>query len=269
MGETGSGTAIGVAIIYPILMLVIMALAGLTQSSRAEQAVQAAANHAAVTASICCLYAGGPLGAAPTVEANLAAVQDGWRHSNVHCRNDVAADSETTFIDLGGDERLIDPGSADGGYSDPGDLYQVLPDGNFITRDVDNDPAAFDPAYVVVLQSDGTQLPARNPPPVRRPPGYQAGVDFEYLIDDPSGTAVYWGSGGLTSARAEAFSALDYPGVGERAAVPPGGLVQVVVECQVLQETLGGFRLPGVEVTQRAVGVATVGPYRQRFDLTG
>lgn len=248
-GESGSGTAIGVAILFPILMLVIVALAALTRSSRTEQVLQAAADRAALTASICCLYADGPRGAVPTVEANLVAARIGWRQSQVSCSNDVVADSEIAFLDVAGDEVLIDPGSANGGWSDPGDLYMKDPEANIVTRDADGDPNAFDPDYAV-FQPDGTALTVYVTPNI--PP------ELYYLVPD---TSSFFG------VRRVVLDPVDYPGVGQRAAVPPGGMAQVLVECRVPPEVLGSVGLPGIDITHRAVGQATVDPYRHRFDL--
>lgn len=252
VGEAGSGTAIGVAIIFPILMLVIVALAALTRSSRTEQVLQAAADRAALTASICCLYADGPRGAVPTVEANLSAARIGWRQSLVACGNDVVADSEIAFFDVSGNEVLIDPGASNGGWSDPGDLYGRLPDGSFLTRDADGDPTMFDPSFAV-FQPDGTSLTVSSTASI--PPR------FYYLVPDPGNLFFPF--------RRVYFDPDDYRGIGERASVPAGGLVLVAIECRIPPEVLGDTGLPGIDITHRAVGVATVDPYRHRFQPIG
>ena len=62
-GEAGSGMVIGVAIIFPMLMFVIVALQMLSDSARIEQGIQSSANRAARTAALCCYYTGGSDGA--------------------------------------------------------------------------------------------------------------------------------------------------------------------------------------------------------------
>ena len=73
--QSGSGTAIGVAIIFPMLVLVIVALRMLSDSARIEQGIQASANRAARAASLCCYYTGGPNGAEAVVQASLRAAE--------------------------------------------------------------------------------------------------------------------------------------------------------------------------------------------------
>lgn len=262
-GEAGSGTAIGVAIIFPMLMLVIVALAGLTRSSRTEQVLQAAADRAALAASVCCLHVGGPGGAMQVVEANLATASRGWRHSDVACSNDIVAHSETAFFDVTGHELgPIDPGT----WSDPGDLYMLDRHNNVVTRDADGDPAAFDPDYVV-FQPDGTaageRLAVTWNQNLRRF-SYTTGSLVD-VLDPLTGNVLYSHRNGSI----EHFVADQYVGVGEPVTVPPGGLVQVLVECQMPPEVLGSVGLPGINITHRAVGVATVDPYRHRSEPIG
>ena len=111
-GETGSGMAIGVAMIYPMLMLVIVSLQMLTESSRIEQALQATANRAASTASLCCYATGGPDGAEEVVHASLRAAESVSAYNRVFCNNDFVGDSSTIFIDVNGDEVPVDPDQA-------------------------------------------------------------------------------------------------------------------------------------------------------------
>lgn len=97
--QRGSGTAIGVAIMFPMLMLVIVAIQALTESSRLEQAVQSSANRAARTASLCCY---GTYDAGEAAAASLAAAADANASNRVHCNNDVVGDASVVFTGPGG-----------------------------------------------------------------------------------------------------------------------------------------------------------------------
>ena len=108
-GQTGSGMAIGVAMIFPMLMLVIVSLQMLTETSRIEQALQATANRAARTASLCCYLTGGPDGAEEVVHASLRSAESVNAYNRVFCNNDFVGDSSTIFIDVNGDEVPVDP----------------------------------------------------------------------------------------------------------------------------------------------------------------
>ena len=107
-GEAGSGLAIGVAITFPVLMLVIVALNMLTESSRIEQALQATANRAARTASLCCRMTGGPGGAVRVAEAALASAETAAAHNRVYCNNNFVGDSRIVFTDIAGDNVPVD-----------------------------------------------------------------------------------------------------------------------------------------------------------------
>lgn len=100
--ELGSGTAIGVAIIFPMLMLLIICLQMLSEAARIEQGVQAAANRAARAASLCCYHTGGPDGAAAVAMASLGAAETSNAFNQVHCNNDFVGSSEVVFIDVNG-----------------------------------------------------------------------------------------------------------------------------------------------------------------------
>ncbi len=101
--QSGSGTAIGVAIIFPMLMLVIVSLQMLSDSARIEQGIQAAANRAARTASLCCHRTGGPDGAEQVAQASLRAAEGANVHNRILCNNDFVGSSEVVFIDVSGD----------------------------------------------------------------------------------------------------------------------------------------------------------------------
>lgn len=98
-GEAGSGTAIGVAIMFPVLMLLIMVLHGITSATRAEQSLQVAADRAARTASLCCQHVGP---AQDAVEEGVALLAAPGRNTRLNCANDVAGDVSVEFIDVQG-----------------------------------------------------------------------------------------------------------------------------------------------------------------------
>ncbi|MXX57057.1 MAG: hypothetical protein F4Z44_14955 [Gemmatimonadetes bacterium] len=115
-GETGSGSVIGVAILFPALMLVIVAIQMLSDSARIEQGIQAAANRAARTASLCCYHTGGPDGAEGVARASLRAASSANTYNQVLCDNDFVGSSEVIFIDVSGShvpnrgDRAVPPG---------------------------------------------------------------------------------------------------------------------------------------------------------------
>ena len=113
--ESGSGTAIGVAIIFPMLMLVIVCLQMLSESARIEQGIQAAANRAARTASLCCYHTGGPDGAEDVAQASLRAAESANTYNLILCNNDFVGSSEVIFIDVSGNHVPNDP-DASGNY---------------------------------------------------------------------------------------------------------------------------------------------------------
>ena len=102
---------IGVAVIFPMLMLVIVALQMLSDSARMEQGIQSAANRAARTASLCCRYTGGPDGAEARVEATLRAAETADAYNRIHCNNDVVGDSRVVFLDVSGNAAPSGPDS--------------------------------------------------------------------------------------------------------------------------------------------------------------
>ena len=113
--ESGSGTAIGVAMIFPMLMLVIVSLQMLSESGRIEQGIQAAANRAARTASLCCYHTGGPDGAEAVAQASLRAAESANSTNRILCNNDFVGDSAVVFIDVNGDD-VPNIADSDGNY---------------------------------------------------------------------------------------------------------------------------------------------------------
>ena len=112
LGEAGSGMVIGVAIMFPMLVVVIMVLQVVADSSRIEQALQATANRTARTASLCCHNTGGQNGAEAVAKASLEAAQADNAYNRVRCNNDLAGDSAVVFQDVGGGIVTPDPATA-------------------------------------------------------------------------------------------------------------------------------------------------------------
>ena len=102
--ECGSGTAIGVAIMFPMLLLVIVSLSMLSESARIDQTLQNAANRIARTAALCCHNTGGPNGAQAVVAAALASTRDAASSNYVLCNNDVISDSSFVVVDVEGND---------------------------------------------------------------------------------------------------------------------------------------------------------------------
>lgn len=93
---------IGVAVLFPMLVVIVMVLQLVADSSRIEQFLQATANRTARTAALCCYRAGGPQGAQEVAEASIRAAERDNAHNRVLCNNDLVADSVIVFEDLGG-----------------------------------------------------------------------------------------------------------------------------------------------------------------------
>lgn len=108
-GERGSGTAVGVAIMFPMLLLVIVLIQILADSTRAEQALQAAANQTARAAALCCWRVDGDSGAVATARAGLSSVTDTAAVNRVWCNNDFAGDARFVFTDTAGAEVTAGP----------------------------------------------------------------------------------------------------------------------------------------------------------------
>ena len=119
LDDTGSGTAIGVAILFVPLMLVIVGLSMLTGSARAEQALQTAANRAARTASLCCHNTGE---AEAVAHAALEAAERPGVGNQVVCNNDLAEDSRIRFTDVDGNDVSVEAESP----VPPGGVVSVL-----------------------------------------------------------------------------------------------------------------------------------------------
>lgn len=102
--ESGSGTAIGVAILFPVMMLLIMSLQSLIDSSFAGQVLSRTANRVARTASLCCHTTEQ---VETVVEASLAEAERLHIQKGIHCVNDVAADSGFLILDANEQETPV------------------------------------------------------------------------------------------------------------------------------------------------------------------
>lgn len=76
----------------------------LSDTTRFEQALQAVANRAARTASLCCYRVDGADGAVAVVRARLESVTTTGARNRIFYNNDMAADARVVFIDVAGDE---------------------------------------------------------------------------------------------------------------------------------------------------------------------
>ena len=124
-GETGSGMTIGVAILFPMLVIIVMVLQHVADSSRIEQSLQATANRAARAASLCCYSTGGSDGAHAVVEASLRAAERDNAYNRVFCNNDLVADSTVVFEYLDG--RTVSYPDANVRYPDANGNYPAVP----------------------------------------------------------------------------------------------------------------------------------------------
>ena len=103
----GSGTAIGVAVIFPMLMILIVSLDAIITSSRTSQAMQAAADRAAQTAALCCLHVDD---AEDAVTDSVVWLEQTKPYLNVACLNSMSADAVVYFQDVDGNEVEIGSG---------------------------------------------------------------------------------------------------------------------------------------------------------------
>jgi len=104
-GNAGSGTAIGVAMIFPFLMMLIVALSLTLDTARLEQQLQSVANSAARIASVCCFDS---QEADRVMRVSLtAATSPAAGVNQIRCNSEFVSDSNLVFIDVDGDEVAI------------------------------------------------------------------------------------------------------------------------------------------------------------------
>ena len=89
--------------------MVIILIQMLSDSTRSEQALQATANRAARTASLCCYRIDGADGAVATVRAGLESVTTTGARNRIFCNNDMAGTARVVFINVDGDEVTTGP----------------------------------------------------------------------------------------------------------------------------------------------------------------
>ena len=118
--QAGSGTAIGVAVLFPILMLVIVSLQGLIEMSRIEQSIQTVTHRAARTAALCCHNTDD---AAEAARASLSAAEAANAHNRIYCNNNFVEDAIVVFVDVNGSEV---PVAADGVVPPGGTVYVFM-----------------------------------------------------------------------------------------------------------------------------------------------
>ena len=93
--RAGSGTAIGTAVMFPMLMLVIVIIEAVVPVAGTEMLMSTAANRAARSASLCCLHVDEATEAA---KDSLRLLQDGVGNQQAHCVNDLADDASVVFL---------------------------------------------------------------------------------------------------------------------------------------------------------------------------
>ena len=99
---------------FPMLMLVIVLIQMLSDSTRSEQALQATANRAARVAALCCYQIDGDGGAVEVVRAGLESVTTAAAGNRIYCNNDMAGTARVVFIDVAGGEVTTGPVPAGG-----------------------------------------------------------------------------------------------------------------------------------------------------------
>lgn len=124
--QAGSGTAIGVAVMFPMLMLVIVALHSITAATHAEQSLQAIADRAAHAASLCC---DDVASARTAVEQGIEASAAGGESAGLGCINDTVGDASIEFWDVSGNA-VADHETTELGHID---LPNPVPPGGTVT----------------------------------------------------------------------------------------------------------------------------------------
>ena len=102
--ESGSGTAIGIAILFPVLMLLIMSLQSLIDASFSGQVLSRTANRVARTASLCCHTT---KQVETVVKTSLIEAERIHSQKGIYCTNDLAADSDLLILDTNEQETPV------------------------------------------------------------------------------------------------------------------------------------------------------------------
>ncbi len=275
-GQQGSGTAIGVAIIYPVLMAVIVALQAITDATRTEQSLQVAADRAAQTAALCCETIGHAAASAKeslagALSARGVACVDGagMRLSRDRLKDEI----DVSFLDVYGNPRFdIDKITGDPNlyYYDspryPSYTYWTQDAAGFSHRrfsDSTTDPAGFPTTLRKSLRNEGLLLYDVN-----GKPSYVADASTQVMWpNDPSqspgpGGHYAFDEDGNPIARPSARNSATTP-------VPRAGRAIVSVTCMLETGQLGRTVAGPDGVRRYAVGQSVVDPYRQRAPAPG
>ena len=113
------------AILFPILILVLIAISLLSGSGHIDQVLQSTADRTARTASLCCRHVGGANGAAAVTRAALMASEDAAAANRIFCNNDLVGDSRGVYLDLEGNTVAVVNGRDPAVYDADGN---VIPD---------------------------------------------------------------------------------------------------------------------------------------------
>lgn len=252
--------------LFPFLMLMIVALHTITSAARSDQSLQAEAARAALAAALCC---DNVVEAAAQARASLDLRAQYRGVSGVDCIDNpdtgdralIEADVAFShaFGETEGDTVFVEP-PADRSRTDRARVQVVLRSG-----------VASPGSPAAGPRSAPAGLPADEPPP--RPMGVEAAwPDIARLDADavpfagltgPQWTAHLVGGG--TSARATDDQNAYLSGLYLQ--VPLGGQVHVTATCQLAATTLGGVFLGSEDIKRRSVGSAVVDPFRQRRPL--
>ena len=252
--EDGSGTALGAAVLFPFLMLVIVALHTISSASRSELSLQAEATRAALAAALCC---NDVREAAAEARASLGLRAQYRGTSSVDCiDNPDSLDQSLVEADVAfshrfrgtkGDTVFVEPPGGDNPHS-----AKVL-----VAVDSARPPGpeTMDPTHDLIASwSDIAMLETEDD---RGYPRWSAtlnsgrrvpDVHTEYFESHPERDETAMGSY-LNSLYLN---------------VPLGGQATVTATCQLATTTLGGVFLGSRDVKRRAVGEAVIDPFRQR-----
>ncbi len=247
-GQQGSGTAIGVAIIYPVLMAVIVALQAITDATRTEQSLQVAADRAAQTAALCCETIGHAAASAKeslaaALSARGVACVDGTTGTRLS-RDSLQNEIDVVFYDVYGHPR----------YDESGSIYyydkrQSLYDSEPMPEDARRDGLIrYDSSGSGAYYTNATKPVIQLWTPAGQP--YDPAFDEDgNLVANPKGL-----DPGLPLLDPKQP---DTP-------VPRAGLAEVHVTCTLETGQLGRTVAGPDGVRRYAVGQSVVDPYRQR-----
>ena len=269
--EDGSGTALGAAVLFPFLMLVIVALHTISSASRSELSLQAESTRAALAAALCC---NDVREAAAEARASLGLRAQYRGTSSVDC-----IDSPDGATGDTPDRSLVE---ADVAFSHrfggtAGDTVFVEPPAGADARRT---------GLLVAVDSKPGQLGLKPPKPEdydENDPTHVLSANQDSIatleaVDDrgyPRWWAVLVYGDRVPANDTEYFES--HPDRDETAMgsylnslylnVPLGGQATVTATCQLATTTLGGVFLGSSDGKRRAVGEAVIDPFRQRREM--